>query len=40
MKKVVVSYEEVKVEIEGELDSIDITATNLQDEFIGPIIFE
>ena len=36
----VVKYEKVKDEIEKDLDYSDITATDLQDDIIGPIIFE
>ena len=35
-----VSYEKVRVEIEKDLDISDITATDLQDDIIGPIILE
>ena len=35
-----VTYEKVKDEIEKDLDSEDITAADLQDEIIGPIIVE
>ena len=35
-----VTYEKVRVEIEKDLDIEDITAAELQDEIIGPIIIE
>ena len=35
-----VSYEKVRDEIERDLDISDITATDLQDDIIGPIIIE
>ena len=35
-----VSYTKFKVEIERNLDISDITATDLQDNILGPIIFE
>ena len=35
-----VSYEKVRDEIEKDLDISDITATDLQDDIIGPIIIE
>ena len=35
-----VSYEKVRDEIERDLDISNITATDLQDEKIGPIIFK
>ena len=35
-----VTYEKVRDEIEKDLDIEDITATDLQDDIIGPIIFE
>ena len=35
-----VTYEKVRDEIEKDLDIEDITAADLQDEIIGPIIFE
>ena len=35
-----VTYEKVRDEIEKDLDIEDITATDLQDEIIGPIIIE
>ena len=34
------AYEEVRDEIGKDLEFSDITATDLQDEMIGPIIFE
>ena len=39
-KSVGVSYEKVRDEIERDLDISDITATDLQDDIIGPIIIE
>ena len=39
-KTVAVSYEKVRDEIERDLDISDITATNLQDDILGPIIIE
>ena len=35
-----ITYEKVRYEIENFLKISDITATNLQDETIGPIIIE
>ena len=35
-----VTYEKVRGEIEKDLDNSDITATDLQDDLIGPIIIE
>ena len=35
-----VSYDKVRDEIEKDLDISDITATDLQDDFIGPIIIK
>ena len=35
-----VTYEKVRVEIEKDLDIEDITAKDLQDDIIGPIIIE
>ena len=35
-----VSYEKVRDEIEKDHEITDITATNLRDDIIGPIIFE
>ena len=35
-----VSYEKVSDEIEKDLEITDITATGLQDEILGPIIFK
>ena len=35
-----VSYEKVRDEVEGDLDIFDITATDIQDDMIGPIIIE
>ena len=35
-----VTYEKVRDEIEKDLDIEDITATDLQDDIIGPIIIE
>ena len=35
-----VTYEKVRDEIERDLDIDDITAADLQDDMIGPIIFE
>ena len=42
MKKLVVSHmkKKVRVEIEKDLDIEDITAEDLQDDIIGPIIIE
>ena len=34
------SYEKVRDEIERDMEITDITATDLQDETIGPVIFE
>ena len=39
-KAVGVSYKKVRDEIEKDLDFSDITATDLQDDIIGPIIIE
>ena len=39
-KSVSVSYEKVRDEIERDLDISDITATDLQDDIIGPLIIE
>ena len=35
-----ITYEKVRDEIERDLDISDITATDLQDDIIGPIIIE
>ena len=35
-----ITYEKVRDDIEKDLESSDITATELQDERIGPIILE
>ena len=40
MKKVVEFHEEVRDEIEKDLENTDITANDLQDDIIGPISFE
>ena len=39
-KSVGVSYEKVRDEVERDLDISDITATDLQDEIIAPIVNE
>ena len=40
MKTLVVSHEKVRDEIEKDLGIEDITAADLQDDIIGPIIIE